>query len=83
MKIQHTDGCMYDSLTIDGVETVDMDINKVKEVIKSLIDREDDLGALQQMLFIIVDSRGDCKDLGRCEECGDYVVEYTLEVPNE
>lgn len=83
MKVQHTDGCTYGSLTINGVETVDMPMNAVKSALKTLIDKEEDLAVLQELLMHIVDSEGNYKDLGRCETCGDYIMEYTLEVADE
>lgn len=83
MKIQHTDGCTCDSLTINDVETVDMPIEQIKKCLGKLIDRISDISTLQQILISIVDSEGDYKDLGQCEECGDFITEYTLEVPNE
>ena len=80
MKIESVTGCTCDSLTVDKVETVDMDKEAIKDVIKKLIDREDDLGTLQSILMDLVEIRGDCEDLGRCEQCGDWITKYTLEI---
>ena len=80
MKIESVTGCICDSLTVDNVETVDMDKEAVKDVIKKLIDREDDLGTLQSILTDLVEIRGDFEDLGRCEQCGDWITKYTLEI---
>ena len=51
MKIESVTGCTCDSLTINGVETIDMDKEAIKDVIKKLIDKEDDLGTLQSILI--------------------------------
>lgn len=83
MIIQHINGCTYDSITINDTETVDLPIDQVKAAIKALVDKEEDLAVLQQILISIVDSNGEYKDLGHCETCGDDVVEYTLEIPDE
>lgn len=83
MEIQHTAGCTCDSLTINDIETVDLPIEQFKTVIKTLVDKEEDLAVLQQILISIVDSEGENKDLGHCETCGDDIVEYTLEIPDE
>lgn len=83
MNIQHTDGCTCNSLTINDVETIDMPIEQVKQTIKKLIDGVTDIATLQQVLIDIVDLEGVYKDLGQCETCGDFVSEYTLEVPDE
>lgn len=80
MKIESISGCTCDSLTIDGVETIDMKITDVKETIKKLIDAETDLGTIQSILINLVESRGDFEDLGQCDECGDWITKYTLEV---
>ena len=62
MKIESISGCTCDSLTIDGVETIDMKITDVKEAIKKLIDAEIDLGTIQSVLINFVESRGDFED---------------------
>lgn len=80
MKIESISGCTCDSLTIDGVETIDMKITDVKEAIKKLIDAETDLSTIQSILINLVESRGDFEDLGQCDECGDWITKYTLEV---
>ena len=80
MKIESISGCTCDSLTIDGIETIDMKITDVKEAIKKLIDAETDLGTIQSILINLVESRGDFEDLGQCDECGDWITKYTLEV---
>nr|DAD59176.1 MAG TPA: hypothetical protein [Bacteriophage sp.] len=80
MKIESVTGCTCDSLTVDNVETVDMDKEAVKDVIKKLIDREDDLGTLQSILMDLVETRGEFEDLGHCDQCGDWITKYTLEI---
>ena len=80
MKIESVTGCTCDSLTINGVETIDMDKEAIKDVIKKLIDREDDLGTLQSILTDLVEIQGDFKDFGHGEQCGDWVTKYTLEI---
>ena len=80
MKIESVTGCICDSLTVDDVETVDMDKEAVKDVIKKLIDREDDLGTLQYILIDLVEIQGEFEDLGHCEQCGDWITKYTVEL---
>ena len=80
MKIVNITGCTCDSLTVDDVETVDMDKKDVKEVIKKLVDREDDLGTLQSILMDLVETRGEFEDLGHCDQCGDWITKYTVEI---
>lgn len=80
MKIESITGCTCDSLTVDGVETVNMDLENVKNVIKKLIDNEDDLGLLQSLLINIVETKGDYEDLGTCDQCGDFITKSTIEI---
>ena len=80
MKIESVTGCTCDSLTVDNVETIDMDKEAVKDVIKKLIDREDDLGTLQSILIDLVETQGEFEDLGHCEQCGDWITKYTVEL---
>ena len=80
MKIESVTGCTCDSLTIDNVETIDMDKEVIKDVIKKLINREDDLGILQSILIDLVEFQGEFEDLGHCDQCGDWITKYTLEI---
>ena len=80
MKKESVTGCTVDSLTIDNVETVDMDKEAIKDVIKKLINREDDLGVLQSILIDLVEFQGEFEDLGHCDQCGDWITKYTVEL---
>lgn len=80
MKLEYTDGCTCTSLTVDGVETIDMSPDSLKEVICKLINNEEDFGTLQSIWMDLVTSQGDYEDLGKCEECGDWITRYTLEI---
>ena len=80
MKIESVTGCTCDSLTVDNVETVNMDKEAIKDVIKKLINREDDLGVLQSVLIDLVEFQGEFEDLGRCDQCGDWITKYTVEL---
>ena len=80
MKLEYTDGCICTSLTVDGKKIVDMSKEELKEVICKLLDRESDLGILQDIWRNLVTSQGEFEDLGHCEECGDYITRYTLEI---
>lgn len=80
MKLEYTDGCICTSLTVDGKETVDMSKEELKEVICKLLDKEADLGVLQDIWRDLVTSQGEFEDLGHCKECGDHITRYTLEI---
>lgn len=80
MKLEYTDGCICTSLTIDGKETIDMNVEDFKSVIYKLISNENDLGTLQHIWIVLMEQQGKYEDLGQCEECGDYITKYTLEI---
>lgn len=80
MKLEYIDGCICDSLTVDGIETADMPINDFKKVLYQLIDRETDLGTLQSIMIKLMEQQGEFEDLGHCRCCGDYITKYTLEL---
>lgn len=80
MKIEYVNGCTCDSLTIDGVETVDMDKTQIKEAIIALLDRVSDMGKLQYILSDLTEDLGDFEDLGTCETCGDWITKYTVNI---
>lgn len=80
MKIESISGCTCDSLTIDGVETIDMKIEDIKEAVKKLVDVETDMGTIQSVLIDLVETRGDFEYLGSCDECGDSIEKYSIEI---
>lgn len=80
IKLEHTTGCICDSLTINGRETVDLPIKEVRDVVLDLISRCEDISILQDILMDYIDCNGKYEDLGHCEECGDHITKYTLEI---
>lgn len=80
MKLEYVDGCCSTSLTVNEVETIDMKIEDFKNVIKLLIDRETDLGTLQDIWTDLMQQQGEYEDLGTCSICGDHIDKYTLEI---
>lgn len=80
MKLKYIEGCICTSLTVDGKETIDMDIDSLKKVVNKLIDRETDFGVIQDIWINLVESQGEYEDLGQCEECGDFITKYSLEI---
>lgn len=80
MNIKYINGCIDDSLTIDNIESVELSSDIIKEAIIRLLDNENDIGTLQSILIDLIESQGDYEDLGQCEECGDWITKYTIEV---
>lgn len=80
MKIVSTTGCTCDSLTVDGIETIDMNIEDLQEVVKKVVEKTTDVGLIQTILIDLVECIGKQEYLGHCEECDDDIEQYTLEV---
>ncbi len=80
MEIKYTTGCICESLLIDGKESIDMTTQEIRDVITKLLSTVKDVGLLQDIIINIVESQGDWKVLGSCEECGDTIEEWTLKV---
>lgn len=80
MKLEYTDGCICTSLTVDGKETADMTSEEIKVSIQAMLDREIDFAVLQDIWMSLIESQGEYRDLGHCEECGDWISNYTLEL---
>lgn len=81
MKLEYTSGCICDSLSVDGVETIDMTIEDIRNVLYKLLEREQDIATLQDIFISLVSSQGvyECSE-EPCECCGDFVTIYKLEI---
>ena len=77
-KYEYVTGCVCDSLTINDTEITQPE--ELKSHICKILDTVDDLGTLQSILINLIEYTGDCKIDGPCEECGDYIYTYNLEV---
>ena len=80
MKIVSTTGCTCDSLTIDDVETINMKVEDLQEVVKKVVEKTTDIGLIQNTLINLVECIGEYEHLGYCEDCNDDIEQYTLEV---
>lgn len=80
MKINYTTGCTCDSLTIDGKESIDMPVEDIKEAIVLSLNKVEDIATLQDMLISALEYAGEFEDLEHCEQCGDFIYSYTLEI---
>lgn len=80
MKLTYTDGCMAYNLDIDDKKIEDFTLQEQKDILKSLIDKYGDNSNIQNMIIDFLESNGDSEFIGHCDECGDDVYEYTLEI---
>ena len=81
-KIEYTEGC-----TVTGCTVNDKDINYVNpniiiSIFKSMIDNMKDSDIID---FIIeyCKNYGKVEFEGHCDECGDNIIKYTLEIDEE
>lgn len=79
MKINYTTGCTCDSLTIDERESIDLSPEVIKNAIIKVLDKINSISVLQEILMTIAET-GEYENLGHCEQCGDFIYSYTLEV---
>ena len=79
-KIVYTDGCIVSGLTIDGKSFNDLSLEEQKAFMHRVIDSATDSSYLQNMLIEYAQTVGEYEYLYTCEECGDSVCEWTLEI---
>ena len=80
MKLTYTEGCMAYNLDIDNKEIEDFTLQDKKNILKSLIDKYGDNSTIQNMIIDFLELNGIPKFIGHCDECGDNIYEYTLEI---
>ena len=79
-KIVYTDGCIVSGITIDGNDFNDLSLEEQKAFMHRVIDSAIDSSYLQNMLIEYTQTAGEYAYLYTCEECGDSVCEWTLEI---
>ena len=57
MKLNYTDGCICTSLTVDGTETIDLDIDTFRNVIKKFLTfgRDKNFAVLLECIHILIE----------------------------
>jgi hypothetical protein len=81
MKIQMTTGCVCDSIEINGKEEIHLTNEERKEVAEHLAKYiAEHPETLNQILWHTIPLIGEYEDMGHCEECGDYIERYTVEL---
>ncbi len=78
MKIEYTSGCTAHSLTIDGVETIDLDPKEFKEKALKVIEKINNEQLLRDFLIQAVEIMGESEVIAHCDECGDNIYKDTL-----
>ena len=79
MILNYIEGCTADSLTIDGVETIELPPYEIADLIRHLVGRCKDKGIMKEMLAMLIehDKESVC-DISHCDQCGDDIYNYKL-----
>lgn len=79
-RIVYTEGCIDTGLTVDGRLFNELPLEEQKVIMHKIIDSAPDSSYLQDMLIEYTQTAGEYEYLYTCEECGDSVCEWTLEI---
>ena len=81
MELRYTEGCTAYNLTIDGVEVSELPPYEIADVIRDLVGRCNDKAILKEMLAMLIehDKESVC-DISHCDQCGDDIYNYKLEI---
>ena len=79
-RIVYTEGCVDTGLTIDGRLFNDLSLEEQKAIMHKIIDNVPDSSYLQDMLIEYTQSAGEYEYLYTCEECGDSVCSWTIDM---
>ena len=79
-RIVYTEGCIVSGLTVDDKDFNDISLEEQKAIMHKIIDSAQDSSSLQNMLIEYVESAGEYEYLYTCEECGDSVCSWTIEM---
>lgn len=70
---------MCTGITVDREYFQDLSIEEQRNVLHKLLDRCSDTN-LSNLAFRLMENLGEYKYLYTCKDCGDSVIEYTLEI---
>lgn len=80
MKIEYTQGCTCYGLDVDGEPFDDLDEAEKREVFDRMVDSILKDNDIQDIIIHLLSYYGEYHYLYHCEQCGDSVCSYTLEI---
>lgn len=80
MKVVVTHGCTAYGCIVDDKDINDLSIGELRDTFKKLIDATESHDILINQIQDFVDQAGEWEFLYHCDQCGDDVYEYTMEV---
>ena len=76
MELIYTNGCTAASLTVDGVESIDMNMEDFRKVIHMIVDKIEDISELQDIFKNFMELNGEYI----CLCCGDCVTTHKIKI---
>lgn len=80
MELKVTEGCTAFSYTVNDKEWVDLSNEERKDVLLKIIQSQNNFNNCQEIFTSLVQEFGQYNFLGHCEDCGDYITTYILEI---
>ena len=80
MELIYTNGCTAASLTVDGEESINMNIEDFRKVIHRIVDKIEDLSELQYIFMDFLELNGELTGEYTCLCCGDCVTTYKIKI---
>lgn len=81
MILNYIEGCTAYNLTIDRVEASELPPYEIADVIRHLVGRCKDKAILQELLERLIESdKKSVCDISHCDQCGDNIYNYKLEI---
>ena len=80
MKLEYTEGCICYGLDVDGKPFHELgEVSKV-DILHSVINVLSCEYDPQSILIDLLQHYGEYKHIGHCDECGDNISSFTLEI---
>lgn len=80
MEIKYTEGCVCYALDVDEEPFNDLDEAKKREVLDKVVESILKDYDVQNVVIDLLRQYGEYKHLFNCEQCGDSVCSFTLDV---
>ena len=80
MKHEFTEGCIRTSLFINDIDIYKLSIETIKEAIIELVSKMNDKEEAIWIWRDLMISVGHYEDLGHCNQCGDDISKYTVNI---
>lgn len=80
MKLEYTEGCICYGLDVDGEPFNDLNAVEKVALLHSVVTMLSVDYDIQDIMINLLQQYGEYKHLGHCDECGDNISSYTLEI---